>query len=60
MEIPIGFWVEGSHPIECFVRLDKILYRLKDSGMAWFEKIKEGLEDIGFIQSQVDPCVRYK
>ena len=60
MEIPIGFGVEGSHPIEYFIRLDKILYRLKDSGLAWFEKIKEGLEYIGFVPSQVDLCVRYK
>ena len=26
----------------------------------WFEKIKEGLEARGFLQSQVDPCLWYK
>ena len=28
--------------------------------MAWFEKPKEGLEDIYFVQSQVYPCGWYK
>ena len=28
--------------------------------MAWFEKLKEGLEARYVFQSQVDPCVWYK
>ena len=36
------------------------LYRLKDEDLAWFEKLKEGLEARYFVQSQVGPCVWYK
>ena len=60
MELPIGFGVEGAHPIEWVIRLDKNLYGLKYSGLVWFEKLKEGLEARYFVQSQVDTCVWYK
>ena len=49
MEIPIFFGVEGSHPREWVIRLEKNIYGLKDSGLAWFEKLKEGLEARGFF-----------
>ena len=57
MELPIGFGVEGTHPREWVIRLDKNIYDLKNAGLEWFEKIKAGLEAIGFVQSQLDPCV---
>ena len=60
MELPIWFGFEGNHPREWVIILDINLYIIKYSGMAWFEKLKEGLEDRGSVQSQVDPCVRYK
>ena len=60
VELPICFGVERSHPREWVVILDKKLYVLKDSVLAWFDKLKEGLEARGFVQSQVDPCVWYK
>ena len=44
MEIPIGFGFEGAHPREWVIRIDKKLYGLKDTGLEWFEKIKEGME----------------
>ena len=37
-ELPIGFGVEGSHPIERIIRLDKKIYGIKDSGLAQFKK----------------------
>ena len=59
MELPICFGVEGSHPREWVIRLYKNLYGLKYAGLAWFEKLKEGLEDRYFYQLQVDKCVWY-
>ena len=44
MEIPICFGVEGSHLREWVINPDKNLYGLKDAGLAWFDKIREGLE----------------
>ena len=36
------------------------IYGLKDAGLEWFDKIKESLKAIGFVQYQVYPCVRYR
>ena len=60
MELPIYFGVEGSHLREWIIRLEKNLYSLKDTRLAWFENLKEGLEARGFFQLQVDPSVWYK
>ena len=51
MELSIVFGVEGSHPIEWVIILNNNLCGLKYAGLAWFEKLKEGLEDIAFLQS---------
>ena len=59
MEPPKGFGVEGFHPREWVIRLDKTLYGLKNTSLAWFEKLREGLEARYFPQSQVDPYVWY-
>ena len=37
--------------------MDKDIYALKDTGIAWFENIEEGLESKGIFQSQVYPSV---
>ena len=42
------------------LRLNKSLYGLKNSGHNWFEKLRSGLVDRGFIQSQVDKCVFFR
>ena len=39
-ELPLGFVVDGYHPIELVIRLDNNLYGFKYSGLAWFEKFK--------------------
>ena len=44
MELPIGFGFEGDQPRYLVIRIDKKLYVLKDAVLAWFDKIKEGLE----------------
>ena len=58
-EMTIGFGGERYHPRKWAIRLYKKLYVLKYACLAWFEKLKEGLEAIGFFQSQVDPCDWY-
>ena len=60
MEPPIGFGIEGYHPREWVIRQYKNLYGLKDAGLTWFEKLKEGMEARYFDLSQVDHCVGYK
>ena len=47
--------VEGGHYVEWVVIPYKKLYGLKYAGLEWFEKIKESLKAIGFVQLQVDP-----
>jgi hypothetical protein len=42
------------------LRLNKSLYGLKQAGHNWFEKLKAGLIDRDFVQSQVDKCVFYR
>ena len=36
------------------------MYGIKDAGLEWSEKLKKGLEDRNFVQSQVDTCLWYK
>ena len=48
MELPIGFGVEGAHPRNWVVRLNKNIYDLKDAVLSWFDKFKEVLGDIFF------------
>ena len=51
--------IEGDHPREWIIGMDKILYTLKETGLAWFKKLKEVLDSQGFIKSQLYPCVWY-
>ena len=60
MELPIGFVSENDERRGKYVlRLNKSLYGLKQASYNWFEKLKGGLEDRDFVQSNVDPCVFY-
>ena len=60
MELPIGFGFEGEHPREWVLRPKKTLDGLKYAGLAWFDNIKEVMEERGVFQSQMDPCVCYR
>ncbi len=60
MEIPYGMTLPHGDRKGYVLRLKKNLYGLKQAGLNWFEYIKSGLEERGFIQSQVDPCVFFR
>ena len=40
--------------------MKKKLYDLKGTGLEQFDKLREGMEAIGFVQSKVDPCIQYR
>jgi hypothetical protein len=42
------------------LKLLKNLYGLKDAGLTWFERLKDGLVARGFQQSLVEPCMFVK
>ena len=57
MELPMGIVVDScalkSHGYG--LKLKKSLYVLKQAGLNWFEKLKQGLTDRGFCPSEIDP-----
>ena len=60
MELPYGMEVPGNENRSKVLKLKKNLYGLKQAGLNWFEYLKKGLEERGFKQSAVDPCVFYR
>ena len=60
MELPLGFSPQDDGRRGKYVlKLNKSLYGLKQASFNWFAKLKGGLEDRGFVQSNVDACVFY-
>jgi hypothetical protein len=58
MELPIGFDAPNGKNNKFYVlKLNKSLYGLKQAGYNWFAKLNNGLQDCGFVQSNIDPCV---
>ena len=46
---------------KCYVlKLNKILYGLKQASHNWYEKLKKALIDRGLKPSQIDPCIFMK
>ena len=37
--------------------LVKNLYGLKDAGLTWFEHLSKGLDEMGFVPTNSDPCI---
>ncbi len=71
MNIPENFRVESgkialdenaSHPAKQnnVLKLVKNIYGLADEDLTWHTYLKKGLLDIGFQQSQIDPCLFFK
>jgi hypothetical protein len=61
MDLPLGCSPSNANSKDKYVlKLVKNLYGLKDAGRTWFEHLKQGLEDLDFTSSQVDPCIFYK
>jgi hypothetical protein len=58
MELSIGFDAPNNEDWKFYVlKLNKSLYGLKQAGYNWFAKLGNGLQDHGFVQSSIDPCV---
>jgi hypothetical protein len=58
MQLPVGFDAPDNADRKLYVlKLNKSLYGLKQAGYNWFAKLSNGLQDRGFVQSNIDPCV---
>jgi hypothetical protein len=58
MELSIGFEAqEGENRKTYVLKLNKSLYGLKQARYNWFAKLSNGLQDCGFVQSNIDLCI---
>ena len=59
MELPAGVEYPGGSRKQYVLKLDKNLYGLKSAAHNWFQMLSNGLQkdELGFKQSEVDPCV---
>ena len=54
MRLPEGYEVEGKEYLVC--RLKRSIYCLKQSPRCWNMALDSHLKEMGFTQSQSDPC----
>jgi histone deacetylase 1/2 len=59
MAIPQGFTVDEDAK-NYALKLKKNLYGLKQAGRVWNQHLTKRLLELGFEQSQIDPCVFYR
>ncbi len=58
MELLIGFEAPDGENCKTYVlKLNKSLYGLKQAGYNWFAKLSNGLQDHGFVQISINPCI---
>ena len=58
LHLPAGFHVNGKDENEKYVlKLKKNLYGTIQAAANWFDMLKSGLEDEGFKQNKIDPCL---
>ena len=58
IHLPAGFHADGEDKNETyFLKLKKNLYGTRQAAENWFDMLKTGLEDEGFKQNKVDPCI---
>jgi len=55
MEQPEGFRVPGKE--DCVLRLRRALYGLKQAGLAWWQALKQSMEELGFTSLTSDAGV---
>ena len=55
MELPYGFGLGKKG--QFVLKLKRNLYGLADALLTWFKKLASGLEEEGFVKSEIDQCV---
>jgi Reverse transcriptase (RNA-dependent DNA polymerase) len=61
MEIPKGFKITDGDPEGDYVlQLHQNIYGQKQAGRVWNHYLVDHLQQVGFVQSEHDPCVFYK
>jgi Reverse transcriptase (RNA-dependent DNA polymerase) len=60
MELPAGINFPGLQKNKQCLEILQNVYGGKDAGRTWFLYLKDGLEQLGFQQSQQDDCVFYR
>ncbi|MGH3055162.1 MAG: reverse transcriptase domain-containing protein, partial [Gaiellaceae bacterium] len=55
VEIPAGF--ESIDAGDKVLKLSSSLYGLRQAAKRWFDKLRTGLKERGFRQSEIDPCL---
>lgn len=58
MEQPRGYEVDGKESLAC--RLKKTIYGTMQGGRDWAETLATTYDELGYVSSKADPCVRVK
>ena len=58
MKQPDGFVEKGNENLVCCLK--KSIYGLKQSSRCWNVALDTALKEMGFTQSENDPCIYYK
>ena len=56
IELPRDFNSDGGQG-DVVIRLKKILYGKAEAARLWYEKLRNGLSERGFVMSKVYPCL---
>ena len=56
IELPWDFKSEGGQH-DVFLKLKKSLYGQAEAARLWYEKLRDGLLERGFVMRKVDPCL---
>ena len=59
MQLPIGMEADDT-PGRYFLKLNKLLYGLKQALHNFYSHLTKGLESRGFVPSKLGPCVYYR
>src|ERR1051326_1487467 len=57
MEIPDGYMYDRKRLV---CKLSKAIYGLRQSPRTWNTKFSTSIKEMGFVQSQADPCIFIK